>query len=115
MTPEEERHADEKEIQRLCAKLGRDKCALEFVLAFQKRVVDNLKQDYLRHYNIFKKLEQEYEALDRELAKYDGRHVQCEEPGTVIKKQRATKAKEMLGALTDHQKKLLIAALTSGD
>jgi hypothetical protein len=58
-----------------------------FALAYQIRITEEAKQNYLRYHESLTSLKRDYEALDRSLAQLDGRHKQCK-PAAEVERQR---------------------------
>ena len=95
--------------------LTNDLNLIELSLCYQNRHVLDLEQKLAKAYEIQTNLRSSHENLDRELAKLDGRHVQCENPECLLREKRRKKQKEksndLTKLLTKKQKQELLKAL----
>jgi chromosome segregation ATPase len=88
----------------------------ELAICVEHKYVQELKSLYLQHKTLLADLQRDHEGLDRELAKLDGRHVQCAEPKKENKKRARTgtstaSPRDVVAALSPKQKQELLAAL----
>ena len=88
---------------------------VELALCHQNRLVEDLTQKLLKAKEIQNLLRHDHENLDRELARLDGRHKQCECPQKILerkrKKRQKEKSRDLTQLLTPEQKQELLKAL----
>jgi hypothetical protein len=113
---------DESYYQKLTDQRIRELCddlrLCELAICVEHRYVQELKSLYLQHKTLLADLQRDHEGLDRELAKLDGRHVQCAEPKKENKKREGARTgtftaspRDVVAALSPKQKQELLAAL----
>ena len=88
---------------------------VELALCHQNRLVEDLFQALMKAKEVQSNLKHDHENLDRELARLDGRHTQCECPQKILgrerKKRQKEKSRDLTQLLTPEQKKELLKAL----